>query len=268
MAVNYSFIVKRLFQMDHLYAMLSGVTHHPFAVCTEDTFEDQLFLFAEKDLIDAKGKELADRKYQVRALDIPKTNNARRKFFVDAHYMGFTQVLFVDASGEQILPLKAIVDVEADLKKLPKNKRPMMNQALQMTSLYFVQEMSRPIPREQNPAIPDLMDELEHNLETAQLIAAGIAIPDPKDPKQSKVGLMNIQDKEGKKYIPVFSDALEFSSFPQPEKNKFRGFPTTLKHMRSSLDGEVNTLVLNPGSIQLRITKPLVDRILARAEEE
>ena len=260
--VDHTFLVKRIFNMDHLYTICSASTRRPFAVCTEDTFEDQFFLYTDKEIMEEKGKELTEKKYATRGVEIPKENNGRRKFFVDAYSMGFTQISFNDESGETLLTLKEIVDVEADMKKLPQKQRPMMNQALQITSLYFVQELNRQIPKEENPAMNDLVDELEHNLAQATFIVAGTESKDPA--RRGQIGLVNIQDKEGNKYIPIFSDAMEFVAFPN--QNKHRGFPTNLKKIVTALNGETTALMLNPASIQLRMPKKLVERINQRAE--
>ena len=51
MAVDQSFVIKKLQNMEEMYAVYSAVTKMPFATCDEETFNDQVWVFADKEKV-------------------------------------------------------------------------------------------------------------------------------------------------------------------------------------------------------------------------
>ena len=73
------------------------------------------------------------------------------------------------------LPLEAIVHRRHNPDDIPPEKRPITNPELLLTSLYFLQEMRRPIPDEEKTNLQELDEELVANLVRGRFLSGIIA---------------------------------------------------------------------------------------------
>ena len=62
MAVDQSFVIKKLQNMEEMYAVYSAVTKMPFATCDEETFNDQVWVFADKEKVQEFSKKYTEEK--------------------------------------------------------------------------------------------------------------------------------------------------------------------------------------------------------------
>ena len=105
-----------------------------------------------------------------------------------------------------------------DLEALKAEAIPKLNPELQLTALYFLQELRRPVERTQaeKKQLRDLEEEMAVNLMKSRFIVA-VDITDlegewnPKEGNQ-KVKIPFVKNKEGDIFQPCYSDMGEFKS--------------------------------------------------------
>ena len=61
------------------------------------------------------------------------------------HLLGVNEIVFAEEAQISKIPLEQLV-VQKDYSKLPKNQQPLLNPQMQLTGLYFMQEVQRGIP--------------------------------------------------------------------------------------------------------------------------
>ena len=94
------------------------------------------------------------------------------------------------------------------LEKIPEDKRPLENPALQITGTYFMQELRREVPMEEKENIKELEEEMAANLVKSKFM---IAVEKPQEGKteeeQKKEALkvFYLKSKEDKFMLPIFT---------------------------------------------------------------
>ena len=141
MAVNQTFIIRKLQNLEEMYVAYSAVTRMPFATCDEETFNDQVWIFTKEDKI----KEFAQSYKEKHILILPvKVQKAQAKFFyTNLFTMGINEIVFTDGDVESKLELTSVVRMP-DYSKLPDNQKPLLNPQLSLSATYFLQELRRP----------------------------------------------------------------------------------------------------------------------------
>ena len=91
---------------------------------------------------------------------------------------------------------------QADFSKLEPAKRPLFNSTLQLSGIYFMQELRRPVKKEERKNMRELEEELIANLVKSDFLIA--MDKDPEDPH--KVNIPFLKNKEGDVLQPAFSD--------------------------------------------------------------
>ena len=70
---------------------------------------------------------------------------------------------------------------QADMSKIEPAKRPLLNPTLELSGIYFMQELRRPVEKDQHGNLRELEEELIVNLKKSEyLVAMNV---DPEDPK-------------------------------------------------------------------------------------
>ena len=145
MTVDNRFWKKKFEQYEQLFALYSQATNLPFLVCDPETFDDQVYVSAEERYIRDLAKNYADQKYRLLVVKIPKVQIQR---FLTGLYSVGANAVMVQEGG---LPVRVELQQLAPAPKpgdMMKGKIPKMNPQLQLTALYFLQELRRPVERE------------------------------------------------------------------------------------------------------------------------
>ena len=61
---------------------------------------------------------------------------------------------------------------EPDISKLPEEKRPLINPTLQLSGIYFMQELRRPVEKEERHNMREKEEELLANLKRSEFLVA------------------------------------------------------------------------------------------------
>ncbi len=264
MTVDNQFVLRKIQALEKAYVLFSAATKHPFVVCDQETYDDQMLLFASEEELQAKVKEYADQGYPVHGATAPQEGLPR--FLSECFYLGVNQLIFCENGKTFSVGLDKIVR-RPDFSELQPEKRPLLNSSLQLSSLYFIQELSRRIPAEDKDQekLRELEEELAANIAKARfLVPIKTEVPlktgEKLEPGNFKLAMVNT--KEGEQMLPVFADVKEYVLFNK--ENKFQGILMTIDNLRQLIKDPCKGLVLNPNTIALRLNAQMVDGILRR----
>ena len=152
MSIDHSFIIRKLQNLPEMFVIFSQLTKHPYVTCGEESFNDQIHIYTEQEKAQAFVKDQAEQqKNPVIAVKVSKEQFLH--FYGTLYSIGINAVILHDSDSDTELTLEEIVHRRQNPDELPKEKRPVLNPELLLTSLYFLQEMRRPIPQEEKKGL-------------------------------------------------------------------------------------------------------------------
>ena len=143
--------LQKLQKMEQFYLLINAGTHNPFVVCDKENFNDQVWIFeVEDDMKEAAKPYMIEQKHKLIPAKIE--NKGYLPFFTSLFTLGVNAVVFVEKEQTTEFELTEIVK-RPILEKIPEDKRPLENPALQITGTYFMQELRREVPMEEKENI-------------------------------------------------------------------------------------------------------------------
>ena len=104
--------------------------------------------------------------------------------------IGVNTVVWVDGEDKIEIDLTDIAK-QADMSKIEPAKRPLLNPTLELSGIYFMQELRRPVEKDQHGNLRELEEELIVNLKKSEyLVAMNV---DPEDPKKINIPYLKIK---------------------------------------------------------------------------
>jgi hypothetical protein len=271
MAVDHSFWLKKIEKLDELYVLCSEYTHHPFVVCDEETFDDMAYIFTTAEMCRAFAQQFITDKYVLHEVQIEKEMipGVLTSFFL----LGINAVMFQDEGAPVKIPLEEIA-MKPDLE-VPKNAPiPEANPELQLTGLYFMQELNRPGEKsaEEKIRLSELEAEMAHYLLNSRYIVA-FDVTDvkgdwnPEDPNQ-QVRVPIVSTPNGHKFQPVYTDYGEMQMFNRTAiGRKFKMTAVPYERLMEYHFKEAEGFVINPGGFNLILTVDQMDEMARRYAE-
>ena len=252
-------IMKRFHSLPQIHVLFSAVTNMPFVTCDEETFNDQIWVFPDSDTLKAYAQKYVELKMPVGDIIIKK--EVFGDFFMDLHSIGINEIVFCENKAEHKLTFSEFVKIP-DFSKLPKNQQPLMNPELQLSTLYFFQEIKRPGVEPDKEKLEPLAEEMYANLAKARFL---LPVTPKKNEEDKEVLLFPfLTDKNGKKFQPVFSDHPQYKKHLL--KNKLENPPRLLlvgiEYLKKYLLSHVDGYMLNPDGNCHVLTGQLIDTII------
>ncbi len=245
--------IKDLRSSDSLFVAWSRTTNLPYVTCDEESFNDQVWIFRREEDVKEFGKSEAEKKNPIIAMKYERKNYPQ--LYGLLHAIGVNAVVYQDGKGSVEVELDDIAK-QQDISKLPPEKRPLINPTLQLSGIYFMQEMRRPVPMEQKKGLRDLEEEVLANLMRSEYLLA--VMPDPNDPK--KLNMAGIRTKDGKTMQPLFSDVLEFGKFARGKKMGMVKVP--FEKIAATAIKNAEGYVLNPLGYNITFNKPNFEKLI------
>lgn len=252
--------IRRLQKLETSYIIFGRVTKMPFVMCDCDTCNDQIRIFDNKeeavlfcDDLQKKTKDL---------LMVAEIKNSQMlNFYGSLFLIDVDEVVFKEAGEDEIvLPLEKIV-IKPDF-----SKHPAVNTNLQLSGLYFMQELAKNIPNNEKENLPKLEEEMSVNVVRGKFIVPVLIDSIEVDNKEAKVMLPRIANKEGKQYQPLFTDVNEFAKFNVD--NKYKLNVMDFDKVLNILDGSVEGAVINPLGMNIILSKNTLKVIKIRYGQE
>lgn len=241
-------VIKRLLQSESFFVLFSGATNSPFIVCDPESFNDQVWIFDSKENLENVTKEIIEAKNPVGAVQVPKKNYL--PFFSSLLMLGVNSIVFHGTTNKMEVELDELVKTP-DTDKLPKEKRPLINKELQLSGIYFMQELRRGVENKEKPALLELHEEMAVNLVRSRYMVAIQPKENPEDEKN--VTVPYIKNKEGEIFQPIFTDAAEFSKFNKDQK--FRAIIVPFEELPKILIPNAKGVTVNPFGFNLVVIK-------------
>lgn len=252
MGISVEDAVKELQAREDVFIAYSQATKLPYVTCGEETYNDQAWLFAEEAALKEFGKKKLEDKILLMGLKYERKDFPRMYGLL--YSMGVNSVIW-NREGEQVeIDLPKIVR-QPDLSKLEPEKRPLINPTLQLSGAYFMQELRRPVEKEERKNLRELEEELIANLRKSEFLVA--MEPNPDDPK--KVNIPYLKNKEGKILQPVFSDVMEYEKFAKGKKLRIAKLP--FAKLGDILLEQAEAIVVNPMGFNLLLNREQLKKI-------
>ena len=272
MAVDNTFLRRRIRDIDTLYYLLSTVTKKPFVECDENTQDDQVYLFTSEEAAKAALEKVQKRQYPVSILPLPKMMT--EAFLRSLYMIGVNAVILQEGGAPAAVPLETLCD-RPDLEAWENEPVPKANPALQLTGIYFMQEMIKQGKRtpEEMRRFRDLEEELVHNLRRSRLIMAFDVTkakpgwkPGQPDPG---VGIALIKNKKGQVFQPVYTDLMELRNSNAGNKGqRLQAVSVPFTGLSKLITKEALGAAVNPGGFHLVITREQMEKMLQMYPEE
>ena len=247
-------VLQKLQKMEAFYVLFSRGTNNPFIICDPDTYNDQVWIFEENKDLEEMAKPLIENKNALAAIKVE--NKSFLHFFTTLISIGVNAVMFVEKERKTEFDLEEIIR-KPDYSNLPEKERPLLNPQMQISAIYFMQELRRGVKMEEKPTLKELEEEMAANLVKSKFL---LAVEAGQEGEQMQVPY--IKDKEGNVFQPVFTDTGEFSKFNG--KKKFRAVMVDFKNMKKVVIPDAVGIVVNPQGFNLIVRKDKFDSLLQR----
>lgn len=248
---------KSIPELEKVFIIYSRLTHLPYVECNKDTFDDESFLYTEEEKAVEMVKALTEEKKAAVAIKVEKKDllQTLSGFFT----YGINMLVFRTGKEEHRFQLTELIK-RPDFSKIPKEKRPMgmeepvENPQLQLSMIYFLQELRRGVEKTDREKYRELEEEMAVNLQRARYF---MPVQEAEKDGNKVMQLLMIKLKDGTAMLPIFSDGLEFFRFRGKEETKL--LLTDLEKMaKMTLPDEAGGFLLNPAGVGLTLTKEYV----------
>lgn len=219
--------------------ILSRVTRQPFVICDPETFNDQVWIFESKEDLEKEAKPLAERKNPVAAIKVE--NKSFLHFYTTLYTLGVNSVVFYEKDKKTEIELVDIVK-KPDFSALPKEKQPVFNPQLQLSGIYFMQELRRGVETKEKEGIVQLEEEFAANLVRSRYL---VAVQQPKEGEdRNNMQIPYVQNQNGDIFQPVFTDPEEFRKFNKEQK--LQAFAVEFTNLEQIMIPAAKGFVVNP----------------------
>ena len=253
MAISVEEAVKELQARETVFVAYAQTTRLPYVTCGEETYNDQVWFFADEERVKEFGKKKLEEKVLLMGMKYEKKDFPRMYGLMFA--IGANSVIWNNGTEEIEIDLERIVR-KPDLSQVEPAKRPLINSTLQLSGIYFMQELRRPVAKEEHKNLRELEEELIVNLKKSQFLVAMEV--DKENPK--KINVPYLKNKEGQILQPVFSDVMEYEKFARGKKFRLAKIP--FAKLPEILNTQAEAMVFNPLGFNLILNKEQFKKIL------
>ncbi len=260
MAVDYTLVIKKIQSLEQAFVLFAASTRLPYVECDPETFDDQAYIFVDEESAKKAGMEYVQKQMPVGVVKYEKQQLL--SFWMSLHMMGVNMLVFHDGMGSFKLPLNQVIKTDPKLEE--PNEVPMINAALQLTTIYFMQEVRRPNQKKDDLERVRKLQALEEEM-MADLVRSRFILPldvsnvqgelDPAHPDPN-LKVPFVKTPNGDIFQPIFSDAWEFQKFNQnSQQMKFRMAAIPFKGLVPSLMPQAKGYVMNPSGVNLILSR-------------
>lgn len=191
MGISKEEAIKELQTREEIFVAYSQATKLPYVKCDEETFNDQAWIFSTEEGIKEFGKKMLEEKVLLMGMKFTKKDYPR--LYGTFYAIGVNTVVWVDGEDKIEIDLPDIAK-QADMSKIEPAKRPLLNPTLELSGIYFMQELRRPVEKDQHGNLRELEEELIVNLKKSEyLVAMNV---DPEDLRRSIFRISKIKKEE------------------------------------------------------------------------
>ena len=229
MGISKEEAIKELQTRETVYVAYAQATKLPYVRCDEETYNDQAWIFSTEEGIKAFGKKLVEEKILLMGMKFSKKDYPR--LYGTFYAIGVNTVVWVDGEDQVEVDLENIAK-QADMSQIEPAKRPLLNPTLELSGIYFMQELRRPVEKDQHGNLRELEEELIVNLRKSEYLIA----------------------------MPVFTDVMELEKFTRGQKLRIAKVP--LAKLPELMIERATAYVINPLGFNLVLNKEQLNKII------
>lgn len=238
MSVDKKETLEKLKNSEAVYVLLSGGTNLPFVECDPDTYDDQVLVFYKEEEARAKMAALTEEKHPVRIIKVEKKNFLT--FYMSLYPMGVNCIVTDDGTSKRMaVQLNELISRNSP-QKLPKGQVWVENPALNLTAIYFMQELHRNRGQAMTEEMKELYEEMMAHLGRGKYIFA----------VGKDQGIPALKGKDGQLYQPLFTDIQEFGKFNR--QNQLRAMVVDADKIPNLLPDGSAGIVINPLGVNVQ----------------
>lgn len=246
--------IKTISGLKKFSVVFSQTTRMPMVFCADETADDYIYIYLEEDDAMEKAHALSDDKQPAFVV------NCKEKevlpFLAELRLTGVNAINFVtakaDGAEEFMVQLTEFLKFP-DMSAIPEVKRPVENPTLQLSMLYFMQEVRRPVDRAEKTNLNELEEETSANLAKSRFLipVQDVAV---ENEDKSKRAIMLLKNDNGDVFFPLFTDGAELRKFMKEQR-----LPIIVGDFKAVADlmkkGNATGLVVNPASSNVILNK-------------
>ena len=250
-------LIQKIQTKEEVFALFSRATRQPFVICDAESFNDQVWIFEDKEDLEKAAQPIAAEKNAVAGIKVE--NKSFLNFYTTLYTLGVNSVVYHEKDKKTELELEEIVR-KPDFSVLPEEKRPLLNPQLQLSAIYFMQEFRRDVEMAEKTSLPELEEEVAANVVKSKFL---LAVEKKDEEEEGKnVQVPYVKNQNGDVFQPVFTDAEEFRRFNQ--EGKFQALLVTFENMEKVLIPIAKGIVINPNSFNLILPKEKMSALKQR----
>ena len=257
MGISVEEAIHELRNREEVFVAYSQATRLPYVTCDEETFNDQARIFATEEEIKEYGKQLLEDKILLMGMKYEKKDFPR--LYGTLYAIGVNSVIWTDGDKQIEVEIQRIAS-QRDMSKIEPAKRPLLNPSLELSGIYFMQELRRPVKQEEHKNIRELEEELIANLRKAEFLIAINA----EQEENGKLHIPYLKNKDDKILQPVFTDVMEFEKFGRGKN--LRVAKVTMDKLPGLMIPQASAYVVNPLGFNLILNKEQVEKIAGVAK--
>ena len=248
-------------QLKEIHVIYSALTRSPYVSCEEENYQneinyfDEVIMYTQEAAAMEKAKELG--KADIPVVVMKVLNEQLLQMFSELYLFGVDGMRIYTEEGTFFYLLEELVR-RPDYSKLPEEKRPLENPQLQLSMLYFMQEIRKKSVDKTSQKLRELEEEM-----VANVLRSKYLVPVKETEKDGeKVGeLLLVKMKDESSMVPIFSDAAVFARYTW--KDEIKAVVLTIdKISRMKLPESATGYIINPNSVGVPIKRELLDRIM------
>ena len=134
MGISEQDAIKELQTRDNVFVAYSQATKLPYVVCDEESFNDQVWIFATEEEIKEFGKQKVGEKILLMGMKYERKDYPR--LYGTLYAIGVNSVVWVNGEDKIEIEVSRIAK-QADFSNLEPKKQPLFNPTLQMSGGHF-----------------------------------------------------------------------------------------------------------------------------------
>ena len=109
-------LIRKIQTQKEVFTVLSRATRLPFVICDPETFNDQVWIFEEKEMLEETVKPLTEKKNPVAAIRVD--NQSFLSFYTVLYTLGVNSIVYYEKEKKTELELEEVVK-KPDFSSLP-----------------------------------------------------------------------------------------------------------------------------------------------------
>ena len=248
--------LKSLPTLEEAYILFSHLTHVPYTVYNEQSGEDEAFLFTNLETAKAKAIELAEAHIQP-TLAIKMSQKEMIMIVSSFFVYGITAMHWTTDEGEAVYKVREVIK-RPDFSNLPEQQRPLENPSLQISMIYYMQELRRKDPQTDLKHLQELDEEMSANIKRAKYL---LPIVDKSEGDNRNIQQVLFRMNETTSMVPLFSDGMEYQRF-KAGKEEVKAIVVTFEQLATmDVPKGTNGYIVNPGGVGVTLTKEYIAKI-------